>query len=141
MLKGKRELLRRLEAIKPVAKPISVKWAKSATASARRRVPVKTGRLRNSIRTKTTSPRGAIVVGHFSANFVDAGTRAHREKPRARRGKRALKYGGRDGLPMFAKRVNHPSTRARPFKAAAARDGLRENPMAATLVKLWNDAA
>lgn len=138
-LQGKKELIRRLEALRKMGQPIARKWAKTTSESAKRRVPVKTGRLRRSIRVKVTSSRGAIVVGHYSANFVDAGTKAHDERPKRRR--KAMRYGGPGGQPVFAKRVHHPRTAAHPFKAAAARDGLRENPMTAVVIGLWNDAA
>ena len=139
MLQGKQALERRLNAIRKTGQPIARKWAKSTAASARRRVPVKTGRLQRSIRVKTSSERGAVVVGHYSAAFVDKGTVAHDEPKRRRR--KIMRYGGPGGQPVFAKRVHHPATRARPFKAAAAHDGFRDNPMASTLIDLWNSAA
>lgn len=138
-LQGASALRLRLAAIRKVGQPVAKRWADSATKSARRRVPVKTGALQRSIRAKIDR-RGAVVVGRYTGYFVDAGTVAHTEKPKRRKGRRAMKF-NRGGRPQFAKRVSHPATRARPFRAAAARDGLRENPMAATVVKLWNDAA
>lgn len=139
-LQGKRELLRRFDALRRMGQPIAQRWADTTARSARRRVPVKTGALQRSIRVRTTSAKGAIVVGRYTGYFVDAGTVAHSEKPKRRKGLRAMKftYGSR---PQFARKVNHPATRARPFRVAAAQDGLRENPMAAVVVKLWNDAA
>lgn len=140
-LQGKRELLLRLEGIRGVEKPIAKNWAGATTRSAKRRVPVKTGRLRQSIRARFTS-KGPLVIGAYWGNFINAGTVSHAEKPKRRRGKTAaLRYGGPGGQPIFRRRVRHPATRARPFKRAAALDGLREHPMAGELVRIWNESA
>lgn len=139
-LQGERELIRRLEAIRRMGQPIAKRWADTTTRSARRRVPVKTGALQRSIRARISTAKGAIVVGRYTAYFVDAGTVAHTEKPKRRKGLRAMKF-QQGSRPRFARKVQHPATRARPFRVAAAQDGLRENPMAAVVIKLWNDAA
>lgn len=81
--------------------------------------------------------RRATVVGHFSAYFIDAGTKAHAIRPR--KGKR-LKWQDK-GQTIFARRVNHPATRAQPFRVRAAKEGLRRVPMAQELIDLWNRAA
>lgn len=136
-LKGSPELRARLRAIRQTFKPIGRKWAEATAKSARRRVRVKTGRLQRSIRVRNASQRKATVVGHYTANFVDAGTQAHVERAKKRK---AMAYGSA-GQTRFSKQVNHPRTAAHPFKAAAARDGLKDNPMAGELVRLWNEAA
>jgi len=136
-LKGSKQLNARLKAIKQTFKPAGREWAEETVALMRPAVPVRTGRLRESFRVKNATQRKATVSGHFSAYFIDKGTKAHtitaRKSPRL-----IFKTGGRT---IFAKKVNHPRTRARPFRQRAAEEALRRRPMAAELVKLWNQAA
>lgn len=135
-LKGSPDLRARLKAIRQSFKPIGKTWAESTAKSARRRVPVKTGRLMRSIRVRNATQRRATVVGHFSGNFVNAGTKPHDEQPK---NASVLAYGSK-GQTRFSRRVHHPRTQAHPFKVAAARDGLRENPMAEVVIRQWNEA-
>lgn len=148
-LKGSRELRARMRAIRQTFKPIGKNWAEDTRDYARAHVPVRTGRLKASIRVRNASQRRATVVGHFSASFVDKGTKAHAEKAKRRA---VMRYGVSKQGPsfgaftpgeftVFSKKVNHPRTKARPFKVAAAREGLRKNPMAVELIKQWNSAA
>jgi hypothetical protein len=135
-LKGGPELRARLKAIRQSFKPIGKGWATDTAKYAKGHVPRKTGRLQQSIRVRNATQRKATVVGHFSANFVDAGTKQHDITPRK---KQALAY-GQGQRTVFAKKVHHPRTRAQPFKRAAAQDGLRRNPLAEAVIKQWNDA-
>jgi len=147
-LKGSRELRARLRAIRQTFKPIGKNWATDTRDYARGHVPVRTGRLKASIRVRNASQRRATVVGHFSAFFVDKGTKAHPEKAKRvsvmRYGlsKQGPTFGGfaPGQATVFSKKVNHPRTRAKPFRVAAAREGLRKNPMAVELIKQWNSA-
>ena len=136
-LKGSKQLNARLKAIKQTFKPVGREWAEETVALMRPAVPVRTGRLRESFRVKNATQRKATVSGHFSAYFIDKGTKAHtitaRKAPRL-----VFKTGGRT---IFAKKVNHPATRAQPFRGRAAREALRRRPMAASLIRLWNKAA
>jgi hypothetical protein len=136
-LKGSKELRARLKAIRQTFKPVGKGWAEDTRDYARAHVPQRSGHLKNSIRVRNASQRKATVVGNFTANFVDAGTKAHDEKPKRAKVLR-FQEGGRI---VFAKKVHHPRTQRRPFKRAAALEGLRKNPMAAELIKLWNEAA
>lgn len=136
-LKGSRELNARLRAIKQTFKPIGKAWAEDTVAYSREHVPTRTGRTRQSIRVRNASQRRATVVGRFTVNFIDAGTKAHDETAKKRK---VMRY-GTGGNAMFRKRVRHPATRARPFKRAAAEYGLKKNPMAVELIKQWNNAA
>lgn len=136
-LKGSRELRARLRALRTAFKPAGKKWADETVRQAQRRVPVRTGRLRRSIRVRNASMRKASVVAHFSANFVDAGTRAHDILPRKKRSL-AWRDGGRT---IFSKKVHHPRTRAQPFKREAALAAMRTNPLAGAIAEAWNRAA
>ena len=85
--------------------------------------PVRTGRLRSSIRAEEPrifSLRGSVKVGSDLeyAAFVNDGTRPHIIRPRRAQVLR-FTVGGRT---VFAKVVHHPGTRARPFLDQAARE-------------------
>ncbi len=148
-LKGGPELRARLRAIKQSFKPIGKGWATDTAAHARSHVPHRTGRLMRSIRVKNASQRKATVVGHFSANFVDAGTKAHDIRPKKSRtlaftgtvSGPSIGGGSSGGRTIFSKRVHHPRTKAQRFKRAAALEGLRKNPMALEVIRQWNEAA
>ena len=85
--------------------------------------PVRTGRLRSSIRAEPPrifSLRGSVTVGSDLeyAAMVNDGTRPHVIRPRT---KQLLRFqvGGRT---VFAKVVNHPGTRPNPFLDRALRE-------------------
>ena len=137
-LRGTPELRARLKAIRQTFKPIGKAWAETTRDELRHRTPRKTGLTANSYRVRNATQRKATVVGSFVANFLDAGTKEHTIKAR-RVG--SLKFQGPEGRTIFAKKVHHPRTQGRPFKRAAAREGLRRNPMAAVLIDEWNRAA
>lgn len=136
-LKGGPQLKARLRAIKESFKPIGREWADTTAKLARDKVPVRTGRLRKSIRRKNASQRRATVVAHFTAFFIDPGTKAHDIKAR-RAG--SLVFEGRGGT-IFAKKVHKRAYKGKPFRKEAAREALRRNPMAEELIKQWNRAA
>jgi hypothetical protein len=136
-LKGGRELRARLKAIRVAFKPIGREWAEDAAEIAKRKVAQNTGKTRRSFRVKNATQRKATVVGNYTAYFIDAGPVRHqivaKRKPRL-----IFQAGGRT---IFAKRVNHPGYRGRPFRAAAAHEALRRNPMAQGIIDQWNSAA
>lgn len=85
--------------------------------------PVDTGRLRASIRAdppRIFSLRGSVTVGSDVeyAAMVNDGTRPHVIRPRNARVLR-FRVGGQV---VFARVVNHPGTRARPFLDRALRE-------------------
>lgn len=85
--------------------------------------PVDTGRLRASIRVesrRTLTFRTIYTVGSDVeyAGFVNDGTRPHRIVPRNVQALR-FRVGGRI---VYARVVNHPGTRARPFLDRALRE-------------------
>jgi hypothetical protein len=136
-LKGKQQLQRRLGAMQKLPKAVGVKWADKDVRLNASRVPVRTGRLRGSFRVKTVTARKAIVSGHFTAYFVDAGPKPHVIK--AKRAKLLrFEVGGRT---VFARSVHHRGYRARPFRRRAAQQALREARMAQSVIDLWNGAA
>jgi len=136
-LEGSTQLKARLKAIRETFKPLGREWADEVVTVARPMVPVVTGRLRNSIRRKSATGRKATVVAHYSASFIDAGTKAHGIKPKRAAGL----YFTDAGQTVFAKKVDHPRTQARPFRVRAAQEGLRRHPLDEALIKQWNGAA
>ena len=137
-LKGGRELRARLNALSTAFKPIGRNWADDTVRLARPRVPVRTGRLRQSIRRRNASKKRATVVAHYTAFFVDAGPKPH--VIRAKKG-RFLAFEGRGGNTIFAPRVRHRGYRGRPFRRRAAIEALKRNPMAEEVIRAWNEAA
>lgn len=93
-------------------------------ARAKMLAPVDTGRLRAAIgpakysRTLTLRPRVTIDVNVDYAGFVHDGTRPHVIRPKNAQVLRFM-VGGRV---VFARVVNHPGTRARPFLDRAVRE-------------------
>lgn len=142
-LKGAPELVRRLKAVRLAFKPIGRRWADRAVPIGRAQVPVRPastragdghepGRLRASIRRKSATQRKAVVVGHYSAYFVDHGVQPHA----VTKGSRVRGSGT-----IFAKKGIHPGYRAHPFRARMAREALEQPMMSNELIRVWNDAA
>jgi phage gpG-like protein len=93
-------------------------------ARARVLAPVDTGRLRASLRmqfsrTFTLRPRVTIGSDVAYAAFVNDGTRPHVIRPRRRGGR--LRFVAGDRV-VYARQVQHPGTRARPFLDRALRE-------------------
>jgi len=136
-LQGANDLRARLKAIKEVFKPVARTWAKETVKAGRPMVPVKTGRLRRSIKVKSVSGKRAVVGAHYTAYFVDAGPKPHIIKAKKGRG---LVFQGRTGR-VFTRSVNHRGYRGRPFRQRMAEEGLKRTPAAQEVVDLWNKAA
>jgi hypothetical protein len=133
-LQGAAELKARLKRVRLVFKPMGRAWADGAVEAGRPIVPVKTGRLRRSIRRKSATQRKATVVAHYTAYFVDHGTKAHEIRPKKAK-QMVFTDGGRT---VFSKQVNHPRTKAQPFRARMAMESLRRHPLGDTLIRIWN---
>lgn len=136
-LRGGKELRRRLKAIRTVFKPLGRTWGEDTVRLASRRVKVRSGKTRRSIRIKNASQRRAAVQATGGARFLEAGAKPHALKARKLT---AMKFNA-SGRPHFAKRVRHPGHRAQPFLRPSGRDALHRLPMLREVLKLWNDAA
>lgn len=136
-IKGAPQLRARLKAIQQTFKPYGKLWAETAAREASHRVPVRTGRLRKSFRRRNATAKRATVVGHYSGNFVDAGSVAHDIK--AKKAPRLIFEAG--GRTIFARKVHKQRIAAHRFKRPAAEAALNKHPMSETLIKLWNAAA
>ena len=101
-------------------------FARKVQNRAKALAPVDTGRLRNSITIRRTfSLRGpSAVVGTdlYYAPYVEEGTRPHTIRPRTKTVLR-FKMGNRI---VYAREVNHPGTRARPFLSRALAEVARQ---------------
>lgn len=143
---GAAALSARLRALAVVWRPISRDWAAETVVQAKRRVPRKTGRLQRSIKVTRLDDRRAVVEAHYTAYFIDSGTKAHDEPKRRgtrskRQNKAALVFTGRGGNTIFAKKVHHPKTRAQPFREESAKEAIRRHPLGAQAVLAWNKGA
>ena len=136
-VKGISQLQGRLAAIGETFKPYGKKWADTTADEMRHRVPVRTGRLRDSFKRKSATKKRAVVGGHYTSNFVDAGSKAHDIFPKNAPN---LVFQAK-GRTIFAKKVHKQRIAARPFKRAAALAAIRKHPLKQELIDQWNKAA
>lgn len=135
-LTGVEALVRRLDAIQRAPLFIGRRWAQETTKAAQTRIPVRTGATRASVHPGPSSSRNATVLVSYIANFIDAGSKAHDETPK---NAKTLRFTS-GGQTFFAKKVSKPRIAPRPFKRAAATEGLRRANGADEIVRLWNGA-
>lgn len=148
---GMSELQRRFEAIKDTRKFLG-SLGLLAVTYAKEMVPRQTGNLGRTIRLgQVTEDSAQIIAGGQNgvgyAQAVEFGSRPHVIVPRNRK---ALAWGGNRRLSgslrsgskatFFAKRVNHPGTKAKPYLRPAAEKAV-EFAGVEVIVKAWNDAA
>lgn len=96
-----------------------LKDAVEAAANSARSTPLfndVTGALRNSITERVGDLEGEVAAGAKHARFVECGTDLHEITPKR---KQALRF-VQNGRVVFASRVMHPGTKARPFMGTAA---------------------
>lgn len=147
-VKGLSHLLARFAAIKPNQK-LMRNLALTAVREQKVLVPRKTGNLGRSIMVGrvTDSYAETIATANYAA-YVELGTRPHVIRPRnkkvlrfAPRGQGRLSGSPRSGgSVVFARRVNHPGTKAKPYMVPGAKKAVSELG-AADIVKAWNEAA
>ena len=147
-LRGQRELERRLHAIdKPrtLLREVQIR----AVAEAKARVARKTGHTARTIAAGALGDRFAIVQAGGAAAFLEYDTRPHVIRPRRGRmlawpasaGGRRLSGRARTGAAMrFARKVNHPGTKAQPFLVPGAVAALRAVGIE-SIIRGWNEAA
>ena len=158
-LQGADELRRRLKAIGVIAdttrsgqSSLAYRWQQGTVRAAKPMIPVRTGATRASIRPGGTRKGKATVVGKYTVNFIDAGSKAHVEPRQAgltktgrvsrrKRGSgKVLKF-TMGGQTMFRKKVNKPRISGRPFKKEAARKGMAALNWVNYIYDIWNRAA
>lgn len=124
-----------------------------AVREAKALVPRKTGNLDRTIRLGPVNDERALIyaggirnVGY--AAYVEFGTGPHvivpkRAKVLAWGGNRRLSGTLRSGAKAtnFARKVNHPGTRKKPYLVPGAKAAMRKAGLRDAIVKAWNDAA
>ena len=148
-ISGVPQLRARIEAIKPNEKLLRT-IALSAVREQKLLVPRKTGNLGRTIHLGSVTPTRAETIASASyAGFVEKGTRAHTIVPRHKKALRWAEGGNArlSGSPRkgarvrFARRVQHPGSKAKPFMLPGARRAIEGAGLRATLVAAWNEAA
>jgi HK97 gp10 family phage protein len=94
---------------------VLVQSANQILAEMESRVPVDTGRLRNSLQIRVDTDRVTIGPNENIADYggyVEFGTKPHVIRPKTPGGVLVFKM---NGTTVFAKKVNHPGTKAQPF--------------------------
>jgi len=116
-------------------------------------VPHKTRNLERSIRLGTVTADSAQIIaggkgGVGYARHVEFGTREHVIVPRRRKvlawgGDRRLSGSLRTGAKAthFARRVNHPGSRAKPYLVPGAKRAIEKAGLAQAIIAAWNGAA
>jgi hypothetical protein len=143
---GQRQLNRRLEAIskpRPMLREVQLR----AVAEAKKRVARATGHTARTIMPGPTTPTFTIVEAAGAAVYLEFGTRPHVIRPRRasvlswtankRLSGRARTASGRR---FFARRVNHPGTKAQPFLVPGAVAAVKAVGLD-VLIDEWNRAA
>lgn len=121
-----------------------------AVAEAKALVPRKTGYLARSIGPGSLTRSFAIV--HASAGYaayVELGTKPHVIKPRSKRvlawpAAGSARLSGRTksgGSRIFARKVRHPGTKAKPYLVPGARAALGKAGFKNIITNQWNRAA
>lgn len=149
---GQKQLAARLNAISKAPKEMLREIGITAVADAKKIVPRQTGNLGRTIRIGSMSDThvevkagGQLNVGYAAA--VEFGSRPHVILPKRRK---ALAWGGArtlggrsragSGPTHFARRVNHPGTKPKPFLIPAFEYALRKVGIG-KIVERWNEAA
>lgn len=108
-------------------------------ADMEQRVPVRTGRLKQSIAIRVEGDQ--VIIGPHTeyANFVEFGTRPHIIKAK---NKKALAFRGPNGM-VFVKQVHHPGTKPHPYVRPAFEDWVQTlgtNAAQANVQRFYQDA-
>lgn len=156
-LVGAPKLKARLKAVKGTPAPTMRTLGLATVAGAKRKVSVKTGLTRRTIRLASFSAREARVEAGGAAVWLEKGTRAHLIRPRRAKVLRFPAKGvgttraGRvrtgearrlgNAAYVFARSVRHPGTKARPFILPAAREAIAAAGLKDIVIRRWNDAA
>ena len=149
-IRGIPQLRARIEAITPNRELLRT-IALSAVREQKLLAPRKTGNLGRSIHIGAVTPQRAETVASASyAAFVERGTQPHTIVPRNRK---ALRWAASSadarltgtprtgGRVRFARRVQHPGTKAQPFMVPGARRAVEAAGLKATVIAAWDSAA
>jgi len=151
-LQGYTELRRRFTAIGMggSTEPFMRALGMSAVREQKLLVHRKTGNTGRTIKLESVSSTKAVTSAGGAAVFLEEGTRPHVITPKAKLALRwAASPGGArlSGRPrtgaavVFARRVNHPGSKAYPFMVPGAQKAISESGALSELVDRWNGAA
>lgn len=147
-VKGLSQLLSRFAAIKPSPK-LMRNLALHAVREQKLLAPRRTGYLGRSIGVgRVTDTYAETVAKANYAAFVELGTRPHVIRPKNKKVLRFAPRGGArlsgsprsGGTVVFARRVHHPGTKAKPFMVPGAKRAV-DALGADFIVRQWNEAA
>lgn len=154
---GATQLEARLRAVQQVGtRGLMQKLVLRSVAEAKLLAPHKTGNLRRTILPgAVTTTMGEVKATANYAGYVEHGTRPHTITPNARKALRwaasgaAVRLTGRPtkaaqragGAYVFAKRVNHPGTKAHPFLLPGAERAIAQGGLSQSIIAAWNEAA
>lgn len=131
---GGSDLRARLQAVGGIPAAYAGMWAEDAAARIRQAAPPSQRPASKKFTTKATATR-AGVYGAFWWIFVDRGTKAHDIAPR--KGK-ALRFEGKGGETIFARKAHRKRMARRPFITSAAKAALSQARFADEVVQTWN---
>ena len=134
-LRGADGLERRLHAMERSTRTYPRTWGDEYVRVARPQIPSRTGKTRQSVQVRSADSDGAEIEASRIAVLIDTGTLAHPIEPK----REALKF-QKGGQTIFARKVDHPGTRAHPWRERAAEEALRRHPLDETVVDAWNRA-
>lgn len=135
MIKGADGLERRIRAMNRAAEGYPREWGGEYVRVARPQIPSRSGKTRQSVNLRSADTDSAEIEASRVAVLIDIGTLAHPIEP----SQDALKF-HRGGQTIFARRVDHPGMRARPWRERASEEALRRHPLDETVVDAWNRA-
>lgn len=148
-VKGIPQLRSRFEAIKPNPGMMR-KLGLLAVAEQKKLAPRRTGNLARSIglASVTATVAETVATANYAA-FVELGTKPHTIVPKNAKALRFAVGGnatlsGRPrtgGQVIFAKRVRHPGSKAKPFMVPGAKNAAEKVGFSDVVIKAWNDAA
>jgi hypothetical protein len=145
-IRGIPELQTRLARLKP-DHAFMERLGLSAIREQKILVPRKTGNLGRSIGLGSITPtRVDTKAGAGYAGFVEFGTKPHEIRPKRGRvlrwpAKGSARLSGAPksgGAVIFARRVEHPGTKAKPFMLPGARKALEGAGFKDLIIRLWN---
>ena len=138
VLEGAKQLRSRFKAVERAPKGMLREIALRAVTNQKALAPVRTGNLRRTVHLGRVTESSALTIASAKyAAYVELGTGPHVIVPRRRK---VLRFKSSGGV-VFAKRVNHPGTRAKPFMLPGAEKAVSETVGARAIVKAWNGAA
>lgn len=136
-LQGASELRNRLEATTRANRGYPRDWGDTYVQVARPQIPQVTGKARASVNLSHATDDGAEIEASSAALWIDTGTGRHGIEP----SRRDVLVFPKAGRTIFARKVDHPGQRAKPWRERSLLEAVRRNPLAERVINAWNRAA